>query len=393
MIRALRLGNFKCFENEVVPLQRLTLLSGVNGAGKSSVVQAMLVLRQICLRGGFTGPQVSLSGDLVDLGRASDILFTSASEDMIWLEVEADKCLHLRAAWLVDVETGEASWANLSEAREAVREMAEQGVMLFSGGQFGAAHVAGFNYLNAERYGPRKALPIEVGRGRLFDLGKNGEHVLDALLGHQDRIVLRTGDPRKLQNAPGERLRDQIEAWLAEISPGVQLSIVGVPDADLAVGSFSFGSEGALRSPEFRPTNVGFGLSYILPVLAALLAAPEGGLVIIENPEAHLHPRGQTLMGELCARAAAAGVQVIIETHSDHVLDGARLMVKNGVLSREDVVFHYLHLSGGRAVRRSPVIDDEGRLSEWPEGFFDQHRKNTAQWPGRDAANYVRIRL
>jgi predicted ATPase len=110
-----------------------------------------------------------------------------------------------------------------------------------------------------------------------------------------------------------------------------------------------------------------------------LLAAPKEGLVIIENPEAHLHPRGQTWIGELCARTAAAGVQVVIETHSDHVLDGARLMVKSGVLNRDNVMFHYLHQFGGRAVRRSPVIDDEGRLSEWPEGFFDQHRKNAAK--------------
>lgn len=378
MIKTLRLGNFKCFEDEAIPLERLTLLSGVNGAGKSSVVQALLILRQICLRGVFTGPYVTLSGDLVDLGRATDILFTSAAEDTIWLELEVQGCPVLEAAWLVDVETGEASWANPDEAEEVVRTMAERGVALFSGGPFGAPKAGDFNYLNAERYGPRKALPVEDGRGRLFDLGKHGEHVLDALLTHQDSITLRTDDPRHLSSAPGERLRDQIEAWLGEISPGVQLAITGVKDADLAVGSFSFGRQGALRSPEYRPTNVGFGLSYILPVLAALLAAPKDGLVIIENPEAHLHPRGQTRMGELCARAAAAGVQVLIETHSDHVLDGARLMVKDGVLDRDEVVFHYLHQLDGKAIRQSPVIDDEGRLSEWPEGFFDQHRKNAA---------------
>lgn len=56
MIRSVRLGNFKCFEDGIVPLERLTLLSGINGAGKSSVVQALLVLRQIYLRGAFTIP-------------------------------------------------------------------------------------------------------------------------------------------------------------------------------------------------------------------------------------------------------------------------------------------------------------------------------------------------
>lgn len=379
MISSLRLGNFKCFRDEAIPLKRLSLLSGVNGAGKSSVIQALLLLRQICLRGAFTVPQVSLSGDLVDLGRASDILFTSAEEDAIWLELEADQCPPLKAGFLVDSEGNEASWANFDQVRNAIQSMAERGLALFSGGPFGTPRIAEFNYLNAERYGPRKALPIGGRHGRLFDLGKHGEFVFDALLHHQDRITLSADDRRSRPEARGGRLRDQIESWLHEISPGVQLDIAGVPQADLAVGSFSFGREGALRSPEYRATNVGFGLSYILPVLAALLAAPSDGLVLIENPEAHLHPRGQTKIGELCARAAAAGVQVIIETHSDHVLDGCRLAVRDGLLERDDIIFHYLQQVEGQALRASPTIDSEGRLSEWPEGFFDQHRKNAAR--------------
>ncbi|TNF16503.1 MAG: DUF3696 domain-containing protein [Rhodobacteraceae bacterium] len=379
MIRELHLGNFKCFKEEVIPLERLTLLSGVNGAGKSSIVQALLVLRQICLRGAFSRPEVSLSGELIDLGPAADILYSSAAEDLIWLKVQADSCPLLEAAFHVDIEEGEAIWANLDDAHDVMREMAERGVALFSGGPFGTPGVADFNYLNAERFGPRKALPVDDRHGRLFNLGKHGEHVLDALLHHRDLITLSDDDPRHAASAAGDRLRDQIEAWLDEISPGVQLVIADVPRADMAVGSFSFGQEGALRSPEYRATNVGFGLSYILPVLAALLAAPRDGLVLIENPEAHLHPRGQTKMGELCARAAAAGVQVIIETHSDHVLDGARLAVRDNILSHENVLFHYLQQADGRAVRSSPEIDAEGRLSEWPEGFFDQHRMNAAR--------------
>lgn len=379
MIKNLCLGNFKCFEDASIPLERLTLLSGVNGSGKSSVIQSLLVLRQFCLRGIFSANQATLSGDLVDIGGAKDILFSAASEDIIQIELEFDTQERFKVVFSIDKETGEIDIPDAETFQKDVRAMSERGIALFNGGNFGEPQVAAFNYLNAERYGPRKALPVDSRRGRLFDLGKHGEHVLDALLHNRGRITLNSEDPRHVSGAAGDRLLDQIEAWLNEISPGVQLVISSVPQADMAVGAFSFAREGALRSPDYRATNVGFGLSYILPVLAGLLAAPRNGLVMIENPEAHLHPRGQTKMGELCARAAAAGVQVVIETHSDHVLDGARLAVRDGILDQGHVLFHYLRQEDGKAVRITPKVDAEGRLSEWPEGFFDQHRKNAAR--------------
>lgn len=379
MIQSLRLGNFKCFEDEIFPMASLTLLSGINGAGKSSAIQALLILRQVLMQESFTDAIVSLSGDLVDLGRPTDILFTDAENDTISLDVTFAEGLKCKAAWFVDVKTGEASWTEINDAKAALQLFSGKTCGLLNGISGLLSQPAAFNYLNAERLGPRKALTLGDHHSRLLDVGKHGEYVFDGLLRHGSMIVLRSGDPRRSEHAQGDRLRDQVEAWLTEISPGVQLGIDGVPEADIARGSFTFGREGALRSPEYRPTNVGFGLSYVLPVIVALLAAPVGGLVIIENPEAHLHPRGQTMMGELCARASAAGVQVLLETHSDHVLDGARMAVKAGILERGNVAIHYLSQDNGRSVRSSPEIDEEGRLSAWPEGFFDQHRKNAAQ--------------
>ena len=102
-------------------------------------------------------------------------------------------------------------------------------------------------------------------------------------------------------------------------------------------------------------------------------------LIIIENPEAHIHPAGQTSLAELAARASAGGSQVILETHSDHVLNGVRLAVAEGILTSDQVVIHYFERDGLDVRMTSPVLTDSGRLDVWPEGFFDQHERNLSR--------------
>lgn len=118
-----------------------------------------------------------------------------------------------------------------------------------------------------------------------------------------------------------------------------------------------------------RPANVGFGLSYALPVCVAGLTAQPGHLFIVENPEAHLHPAGQSATGRFLARLAGVGVQTIVETHSDHVINGMRLaLAEEGVLPVDDAIIHYFGVTERFVIKMS----GGGRLSDWPQGFFDQ---------------------
>lgn len=126
--------------------------------------------------------------------------------------------------------------------------------------------------------------------------------------------------------------------------------------------------------------NMGFGVSYSLPIIVALLSAREGDILVLENPEAHLHPRGQRKIGELVALAAANGVQIFMETHSDHVLNGIRLSVRNKKISSDKVkinyFYEYLSEEGiQKHEKTSPEILEDGSLSNWPEGFFDEWDK------------------
>ena len=231
-------------------------------------------------------------------------------------------------------------------------------------------------YVNAERVGPRKTYPLSDTRARKSDFGPSGEYAWNYLISRQDRL-LETDDPRSAETGH-RRLNDLVDLWLQSVSPGAHLRMEEVTAADAIIAGFSFDRRGDVASRRYRATNVGFGLSYTLPVIIALLSHP-GALCLIENPESHLHPRGQTKLAELAARAAKSGVQVFVETHSDHFMDGVRIAVRDGLIEPSDAAFHYFERDGNRSVVSSPQVDKDGRLSDWPKGFFDQHEENLAR--------------
>lgn len=221
-------------------------------------------------------------------------------------------------------------------------------------------------------------MPIADDRDLPQHVGRHGEYVAHFMYAYGTSEIANKGLPSHPE-AASRLLRDQVSAWLAEISPGVTPDFGMIARADVSFSSYRF-KAGADTTPNFRPTHVGFGLSYSLPVIVALLAAEPGALVMIENPEAHLHPAGQTAMGRLIAMVANSGVQVIVETHSDHVLDGIRIAVKRKLVSNDKVAVHYFSRGeSGESVVASPAIDPDGMIDEWPEGFFDQSILNLAE--------------
>ena len=144
----------------------------------------------------------------------------------------------------------------------------------------------------------------------------------------------------------------------------------------LATDNFIHGKD---STANIKPKNVGFGLTYALPVVTAILKSKPNDLLIIENPESHLHPAGQAMVGKLCCLAASGGVQIIIESHSDHFLNGIRVGVKEKLLSHEKVRLFFLERPFDQnthsSIVQNPSIDEQGRLDYWPEGFFDEWDK------------------
>lgn len=359
MIYLLRLQNFKCFEELSLEFRPLTLLSGLNSTGKSSVLQSLLLLRQSSQQDLLPEIGLGLKGDLVCLGTAQDALFERAKEEKISFD-------------LILADGREATWCFNYNREADVLALAYDltSASIYESSLF----TDDFHYLQAERIGPRPFFEMSDFQVRQHgQLGSRGEYTAHFLSIYRDKDIPNS----KLSHpeAKSLNLRNQVEAWMGEVSPGTRIEIKSNPDMDLVSFQYSYG-----LSNSYRATNVGFGISYTLPILVAMLASPPGTLILIENPEAHLHPKGQAKMGELLALAASCGVQVVIETHSDHVLNGIRLAVHGGKLDPKDVQLHYFERKekDGQAYTEvvSPHIDRNGRIDQWPEGFFDEWDKS-----------------
>jgi predicted ATPase len=181
-----------------------------------------------------------------------------------------------------------------------------------------------------------------------------------------------------LDGTPPTRLH-QVEARMREFFTGCSLEVQQIPQAN----GVTLGLRTSDATDFHRPVHVGFGLTQVLPVIVAALSAEPKDLLLIENPEVHLHPAGQARMGGFLSKVAAVGIQVLVETHSDHVLNGIRRSVKAGVLSPEEVLVHFFRerdAEGEQVV--SPTIDREGNIDAWPEGFFDQFDKDMNYFAG-----------
>jgi predicted ATPase len=369
MIEQIALRNFKAFKDHSFPIRPLTLLSGLNGSGKSSLIQVLLMLRQSFDAGSLKDHTVILNGPFAHLGTAQDVLNESASDENVAVAMTFRDSTSLSC---------ELTFSNSSTrlARAAIAGEISDAHALFS---------SRFAFLSADRIVPQihYGVPDQMTSGRL---GVRGEWTASFLYEHGASTIsiLSAAHP----SARSLQLAHQVEAWMGEISPGVQIHLEPQSGLDLIGLSYSFVARRDV-SRHFRPTNVGFGVTYALPVVTAVLSSRPGDLVLIDSPEAHLHPRGQVRMAELFSLAAAAGVQLIVESHSDHVLNGIRLAVHDGIIPPEQVALLYFRWDAQNSPLSTTAVrvlmDRNGRIEAWPEGFFDEFDKSleTLLGPGK----------
>ena len=229
-------------------------------------------------------------------------------------------------------------------------------------------------YITAERVGPQEAYALEDPHV-VNVVGPRGEHAVSVLHWGRDDPVLAE---LALPDAPASRFR-QVEERMRTFFPGCTLDLQQAPRANAVALGLRTSDDAGFHSP----AHTGFGLTQCLPIIIAALSASKGDILLVENPEAHLHPMGQALMGRFMGDVARAGIQVLVETHSDHVLNGVRRTVKTGRLSPDRVAIHFFRpRSSGEPQVVSPALDRAGSIDSWPSGFFEQFDKDASYFAG-----------
>lgn len=348
MIRELRIHGFKCFTDLSVRLAAMTALCGPNAGGKSTILQAILLHH--C---GMEKSTVPVNGPFgLQFGDAESLFNRDLHGD-----IEGRFTIETRPGAIVEFARG--SSARVLDAKSDRIADGPNSMI----------------YLAAERFGPRVVQPEFSSQGLSgFDVGFAGQYTAE-VLGSHERARIREELRPPVDSAPG-LLLPLVEYYMSQIFGPIEIQVRANGNAP---PSMYFKRPG-VKEDWVLSTHTGFGLTYALPIVVAGLTAEVGSTFIIDSPEAHLHPSAQTAISKFLSMLAATGIAVVIETHSDYIVDGIRIAVtskESGGLRKEDCLL--VAIESGRdgfSSLTELTIGDDGRPSEWPPGFFDQHVAN-----------------
>ncbi|MGI9228752.1 MAG: DUF3696 domain-containing protein [Gammaproteobacteria bacterium] len=398
MLTEIELKQFKCFEHLTLPLRPLTVLSGVNASGKSSVIQALLLLHQTTQAEKYA-KHLILNGSAVNLGTTLDVVNKASGRDTIEIGLRAQYDEHeARFGWCFQDEKRDQMSMPIVSFQGAdgtvwkredfisltylfphsigrIEVGRAQGTEDFVVEVLRSIFSGGVAYLSAERAGPRDIYSLNDD-ALYIPMAPDGENAAGIYFTSKDKKVLQELCIAEI--AP--TFARQVEAWMGRFFPGFAMEVDRIPDTNcVTLGIRTSGETGLLR-----PANTGFGVTQVMPLIIAALSLKKDDLLLVENPEVHLHPAGQAEMGRFLSQVAKAGVQVIVETHSDHVLNGIRRAVKGKVLPCTDVALHFFGGDKSKSQVESLAMNDQGSIDYWPSGFFDQFDKDAAHFAGWD---------
>ena len=371
-LRELEISNFKCFGSEKIKFAPLTVLVGGNGAGNATIIQSLERMQlTYTMQTEYHKEYISINEkekSFLELGSVKQLLSENSNRKnkskTIQFNLNKDKVNP------IIFQIKEKKNQNLFF--DEISNEAFSNLSLFQ---------KDFYYLNAERIGPRNYQSI-AGLDSL-NVGFQGEFTGQVILKISNEDTPLKDSSRFLPEESNQLILKQIEGWMDFIIPGVEIRPL-VDSSELHLTRVEIKKKGS-GTDFLHPNNIGFGITYSLPIVVTGLLANNKSMFIVENPEAHLHPRSQSRMGQFLAKMAGTGTQTVIETHSEHIVNGICLAIVKGFISPNDVIINFFDQENGEVNIEEIKISKNGDFDKWPEGFFDQTLKDIAEIRERSA--------
>jgi predicted ATPase len=418
MLTRLRLKNVKAWGEQLwdpgIELAPITLFLGPNSAGKTSVIQLPLLMKQT-----FESPDrtldLNLGGmatDLVDLGTFESVIHNRdvTRQLGVGLSLQApngagDRCIEYAATYglagsapaiqRLVLQSGGRTFAvtrqgkggylleapdyqpkQVGSRQVAKRAFQPERSVAFSAdaiaelGAFGAEvqdlslrlrqAITQVAYLGPLRERPERSYlwsGVEPG-----DLGKRGEYTVHALLASD------TTRKRQKESHEGGRqwLIQRVSEWLSNLGVADELRLERKGNSRHYELVVIRGNQAA------NIMDVGFGVSQVLPMLVLAYFVQPGTTIIAEEPEIHLHPRAQVGLAELMVKVAKSRqVQFLVETHSEHLFRRLQTLIASEKIGADDCRLYFVDQDNAGATRLTRLeVDDYGRVKNWPKQFF-----------------------
>lgn len=417
MLTHLKLENFKIWRSTgPTRLAPITLLLGTNSSGKSSLIQSLLLIRQT-VKGDDPNLDLNLGNpdadDSVTLGQFKDLLCrhgaasesTSATQvgiEFRWSEDGLPENSTLFSARYKKGPAGSAELAFLRLGKDGQGfsvqrrkpgiyrlSLATQAKPLGQSADFRPQRSFAFSASTLNKLGAQgehikpigPALLDELGRiiylgpvrrlaqrdyvwaGRMpAHIGDDGAKAVDALIASG---VARQAAKKRSQPAPAEaQLFEQTIHWLKAMNLADGLSIRALGNS----ARYELLIENGDQASNLK--DVGVGVSQVIPVIVAALFAQPGHIVIVEEPESHLHPLAQSKLAELLAQVSKErNVQFIVETHSEHLFRRMQTLIAKQQIKPKETAMYFVERDGKNAKLRELVPNEFGAV-DWPDKFF-----------------------
>ena len=334
MLKTIYVKGYKSIKELEVECSRLNLFIGTNSSGKSSLLQAILLVVQNLER------LYGLNGPLVSSGEFRETRNYALKNDTIEIKLFGD---------------GEQVALNICEDGKNYLVPCE-------GGKLTQTLInRSVHYLSCSRIGSQDVYNKNLSVYDMF--GKNGEYAIDFLSKHKDEPL----EKELISYHESYTLSAQVNRWLEYII-GARIQTEEIIGTDVVKASYNM-----VENFYARPKNVGSGVSYLISILIVCLGSHKGDMIIIENPEIHLHPLSQSRICEFLYFISKSGRQVFVETHSDHLFDAIRVGISQRTMEKEHIAINFFRLGSDGCTRKHVIdIGKNGRIENPMPNLFDQ---------------------